>query len=512
MAETQGGGSPIAVARQFVADTLTNLTSQLMAGADKRQFDSYGRRIISPHELVNAYTGSWVAKKLINTPPEDMVREGRAWQANPEEISALEAVETRLQLLEKVKLAKQWARLYGGAALIIGTEDRDLREPLDPAKLKKGGLRYLHVATRYQLARETEETDVESPNFGKPRLWRYTPRNQGILGFLKGGAIIHASRVVVFSGDEIPPEMDHEGTGFGDSVLQAAWDAVLDADRAAAIAGTLLYELKVDILKTDVRTAAETEAGREGMLRRANLAALAKSTTGLMLIDKSEEWESRTINLSQVPETIRLALENVAAAADMPATRFLGRSPQGMNATGESDLRNYYDAVAVLQESELTPAMEVLDQCVIASALGPAALSRDEPVWYDWRPLWQPTLKEKHENAKSLADTVDKAAQTGLVPLEALAEGYRNALIESGLLPGLGDKLAEISESDAQAIRRPLNSADAEKMVRIWQSGAATLEDTFEVMKSAGLLRPGLTFEKYQAELEDAGSGEGTGV
>ena len=60
----------------------------------------------------------------------------------------------------------------------------------------------------------------------------------------------------------------------------------------------------------------------------------------------------------------------VSAAADIPTTRLFGRSPAGMSATGESDLRNYYDRVKTVQEMDVYPALAPIDWLMVAEVLG----------------------------------------------------------------------------------------------------------------------------------------------
>src|SRR5690606_6151383 len=102
----------------------------------------------------------------------------------------------------------------------------------------------------------------------------------------------------------------------------------------------------------------------------------------------------------------------VSGAADIPITRFLGQSPGGMQSTGESDIRNYYDRIKAGQELEMRPAMAVLDECLIRSALG----SRPADLFYTWRSLWQSSEKERADIGKTTADTIKTLSDTKLIP------------------------------------------------------------------------------------------------
>jgi hypothetical protein len=148
-------------------------------------------------------------------------------------------------------------------------------------------------------------------------------------------------------------------------------------------------------------------------------------------------------------------LQIVSGAADIPATRLLGQSPAGMNATGESDLRNYYDRLSAMQELEMTPATALLDECLIRSALG----SRDPDIHYKWAPLWGMSEKEKAEVFKMKADAARLIAGTGtspaLMPIEALSDALVNELVEDGSLSGLEaaiEKYGALSEQEEDEV------------------------------------------------------------
>ena len=167
-----------------------------------------------------------------------------------------------------------------------------------------------------------------------------------------------------------------------------------------------------------------------------------KSSTNAVLMDKDEDWDRTQLSFTGIPEVLDSFLIVASGAADIPATRLLGRSPAGMNSTGESDVRNYYDRIRSDQSLRMTPAMRMLDDCIQAHALG----SIDPDIHYEWVPLWQMDEKEKAAIGKLRAEAVKIIVDSGMVPMAALAKGYVNQLIESGDYPGLEAAMAEEPE------------------------------------------------------------------
>ena len=98
-------------------------------------------------------------------------------------------------------------------------------------------------------------------------------------------------------------------------------------------------------------------------------ASVAKSMINSIMLDKEEEWDRVTASFGGLTRHSVGLLQVVSGAVDIPATRFLGMSPAGLNATGESDIR-YYDKIKADQENKLQPALAILDEVIIRSTFG----------------------------------------------------------------------------------------------------------------------------------------------
>ena len=404
-------------------DTLTNLVAGLFTGKDKLAHDRFGLVPQDRGQLDAAYRGDWIARKVIDVPPFDMIREWRRWHAAPEQIAAIEAEEARLDVQRKVARALRLARLYGGAALVLGAGDGDPAQPLPP--LGRGGLRYLHVMHRWEISPGEIDRDVLSPGFGEPG-W-YQVASAG-----RGGVRLHPSRVVRLAGAELP---DGAGTdGWGDSVLQAVMDAIRHAGLAAQGVATLIHEAKLDVIRIPQLTQNLAQADyAQRLVDRFTLANTMKGLVNALVIDKEEEWDRKQLSFAQLPEIMQQYLQIAAGAADIPATRLLGQAPAGLNATGEGDIRNYYDRIAAEQRVTLGPALRRLDEALILSALG----SRPPEIRSEWAPLWQLGAGEVAAIGKTKAETSALYAASGLIPPEVLARAVRNQVVEDGTYPGI---------------------------------------------------------------------------
>jgi uncharacterized protein len=424
-------------------DTLQNfLSGMLMARRDKAVSSTYTCEELTPEQLECAYRGDWLARKIITIPAWDATREWREWQAEQDQIEKLEDVEDSFNLKGRVREALIKARLYGGAGIVIGVPDEDQTKPLDPARLGKDCIKFLHVVTRHELsALQGFEDDITSPWYGLPKTYSVRTTTVNRTSPLE---MLHPSRLVRFIGND-PPNINYSMEGWGDSVLIAVNEAVRAAGMTTLNLAQLINEAKVDFIKvpnlTNIFTTKEASAK---YVERMTYINACKSSTNAVLMDKEEDWDRTQLSFTGMPEVLDAFLIVASGAADIPATRLLGRSPAGMNATGDSDTRNYYDRIRSDQSLRMSPAMRMLDDVIQVHALGAV----DPDIHYEWVPLWQMSEDEKAKIGKLRADAVKVIVDSGLVPLEALAKGFQNQLIESGDYPGLEAAIADANAAD----------------------------------------------------------------
>lgn len=411
---------------RLTQDGLVNLVSGMGTTRDKGAMSRYTMPMMSDMEAVTAYKASALVRRAIDLPAEDAAREWREWQAEAEQITAIEAEEKRLGLQGKMMRAMKMARLTGGAAVLIGNGDLDITMPIIPEALKNGGIKYLTVLTTQDITAGDLEYDPSLAEYNKPTCW-----------YLRGGIRVHPSRVVILTGQEPVEGFGlQQNKGFGDSELMGAMDALMRVEEAASNASSLMFEAKVDVFKIPglmENLSRRGDAYSNEVIRRLTLAATGKGISGALVMDASEEYEQKSASFAGLPDLLDRFCQLASAVTGIPMTLLFGMSPGGMNATGDADTRGYYDRVKVIQALELTPAMQILDECLIWSALG----SRPPEVHYNWRSLWQPTARDRADLGFKLVQTLEKLNAMGVLPSEAIGETAVNALTESGVFPGL---------------------------------------------------------------------------
>jgi phage-related protein (TIGR01555 family) len=410
-----------------VTDSFKNLVANLGTSRDKQSAGEYYLTTLTDDVLSTIYRTSWMGRKTVDIPANDATRKWREWNAEGDQIEKIEKEEKRHKLQQKVRKALQLARLFGGSAIYFSVNGDDPEEELDLNSVKAGSLDFVTVLDKTVLTTGDLDQDPMSEYYGRPTYYEVSS-GEGLV------QRIHPSRVAIFMGNEPLTDsalsvVDH---GWGDSVLQSAYEAVRNADAVASNTASLVYEAKVDVLQIpDLAEIMANPRSRQLLEERVILSATLKGNNGVYIIDGDEDYQQKTYSFGGLPEIGYQALQAVSGAADIPLTRFLGQSPAGLSSTGESDLRNYYDSVNSMQVLVVTPTLENLDEVLIRSALG----DRPDEINYEWSALWQMTDEQKSNISKTVAETIKALADSGLFYEEDLANAAENVIVKHSILP-----------------------------------------------------------------------------
>ena len=430
--EVKTADAALAMTRRPVGDGLENVVAGLGTDRDKRSYSVWADpRILTRQELENMYRGSWLAKKIVNAVADDMTREWLHVTFDGEELgTTIEQAEKRFALKRKTNEALKWSRLYGGAVIIIGTRDRNLAKPLDVKNVRKGDLRYLHVVDRWRLSPAGSlNRDLESPNFGMPDSY--------VLA--ESTVHVHHTRVLRFNGETLPYFAWLRNAMWDDSVLQHIMDSLMNCDTTTQAIATMMFESNVDVVKSE--GLADVLARKDGeavLTKRFQVAALLKSFNRMLLLDGTESYEKKQNSFANLDKVIQQFMIDVSGAADIPMTRLFGQSAAGLNATGDNDVRNYYDMVSAKQEAELRPQMEYLYEVLVRSELG----HMPEDFRFDFNPLWQLSETEQATVEKTRAERDQVYLDAGVVT-EALVA---RELKERGTYRNMTDNDIELVE------------------------------------------------------------------
>lgn len=396
--------------RAKAKDGLRNALAGMGTERDKRHYSHYSIfRPLTLFECENAYTGSWLIKKIITAPAEDMTREWieMSWDGSDKEMKFVTDAEEAFDVRAKAFQALLWARMFGGCVIVIGIEGQDLTTPLDLDTVEKGSLQYLYVLDRWRISWSGTITDkpedMGSPNFGLPDMYIIA----------ESSVRVHWSRIIRFDGSLLPYFLFRRNMMWHDSEIHAVEEAVKDYDAGKNGIGALLWEAVVDIIKAEgLAEKLSTESGELEVQQRFVNAALGKSIFRTLILDKEEEYEQKTVPFNNgAVEAVRHLMVDVCGASDIPTPRLFGQSPAGLTATGDSDVRNYYNHIGSKQNSQLRPPLMKLYAVLVRHALG----RWPENFKLAFKPLWQMSDKERSEIDLNRAKRDQLNIQSGII-------------------------------------------------------------------------------------------------
>lgn len=413
------------LARRVLTDNWTNLLTNMgRAGLDKRVETTFqARPQLSQQVLEALWSQDALARRIVGRRAEEMTREWVDFRVEGDKDAgdALRAEFDRLLVRDKVKQAIQWARLYGGAIVLLGAEDgQPFDQPLNLGAVRQ--LQYLQVVDRWYCHPFGIEDDPSSPAFGRPLYYR-----------LQGGQYVHHTRALAFHGSEVPEQV-YRQTRWHESVLEPVWNTLRDFSSGLAGMSSALQDYSVTILGMDGLKNALAQGRSQVIIDRAAAAQATMSMFRMLVHDGEHEKVQRMAhNLANMPEAIDRLLDLVAAAADEPKAILFGNAI-GKVSGADNDLKVYYDRTRAKQTTELLPALDQVARLVFAAKAGPFRGQEPSGWQVRLRPLWSLSDLERADVGLKRAQTHQIAVQIGaLTPWEVRMSEYGNDDNDTGI-------------------------------------------------------------------------------
>lgn len=403
--------------RSRAQDVFSNALARLGAGTPNlMEGTSYNMaRLTRDYGLLNAlYREHWIIRRIIDIIPSDMVKN---WitlttEVSPNLLKKMDLELRKTQLIQKIKTGLQWGRLFGGAlgVMIVAGQGDDLSKPLDLQMIVPGDFCGLLVFDRWNSIDTSIETvdDIRDPEFGLPKYYTVTDNNTGEC------AKVHYSRALRFTGDDLPYWESQAEQQWGASVIESVFDELKKRDNVSWNIAQLTFMASLRVLKMgdmgEMLSAAD-EQTKEELYRTIQAQNWLMSNMGMQVIDASDDFQTHQYTFGGIADVYKQFMIDIAGAANIPATKLFGRSPEGMNATGESDLTNYYDMVAQEQEAKLRPILNKLLPVICMSTFGAVPDDLD----FEFDPVSEPSDKDRSDLAKSEAENVVTVFNAGLI-------------------------------------------------------------------------------------------------
>ena len=397
-------------------------------------------------KLEAMYRGSWIVGAAVDSIAEDMTRAGIniKGSSDPEQIERIQSMLTRLgvwaSLLETIK----WGRLYGGAVAMIVIDGQDNATPLRTDSVGKGQFRGLRVFDRWQLQPSLQDIIQDGMDFGLPMFY-------DVVSDVTTGQVssqrIHHSRIIRQIGIQLPAYQAITESMWGESVIERMNDRLVAFDTATAGAANLIQKAHLRTVQIENLREVLAAGGvaEENLLNMFHHMRMLQTNEGLTLLDKNDSFSAHSYTFSGLSDMILQFGQQIAGATGIPLVRLFGQSPAGLSATGESDLRMYYDNVSGQQESRLRDGLMRVLRVMHQSMFGTPA---PEEFDFDFVPLWQTSMKEKADIALTATDTVIKAFDAGIIDQPTAMQELKQSSATTGIFSNIDDADIEAAQME----------------------------------------------------------------
>lgn len=432
-------------------DGFANIVQRAGYGAD----NSLSAGTYVPSELLTRnrlklewmYRQNWVAGTLVDAVAEDMTRAGIEITGGlqPEQVQEIQSYMNRMAIWDALLDTIKWSRLYGGCLSIIQIAGQDLSTPLRLDTIAKGQFEGLAVYDRWMLEPDLARLIKSGPQIGLPEYYRIVTSYGANGSAQEFGASVHHSRVIRFIGIKLPIFQAVTEQYWGESVIERLYDRLLAFDTATMGAANLIDKAHLRLIGIEGLREILALGGpaEENLIKMFSYVRQMQSMEGITLLDKNDEWQTSSYSFSGLSDMMIQFNQQLSGSCAIPMVRLFGQSPAGLNATGESDLRMYYDNINSQQESRLRSPMEKLLQVIHRSLYG-QPLPAD--VQFKFAPLWQMSATEKATNSKTITETVLGAYEAGLITQPTALKELRQSSDETNIFTNITDE--EIQEAE----------------------------------------------------------------
>lgn len=296
------------------------------------------------------YKTHGILQTAIDQPTSDGLRGGIVLGSGQLDVDNIEEMNDELEeldVLPVVETAENWARLYGGGAIIVNT-DQDPKKPLNEDRIKK--LKF-YAVDRWQL--QAAHKDAEFFDFY--------------------GVKMHHTRVIRLSGKVAPNLIAQQLSGWGMSEIERMVEDFNSYVKTKQVLFELLEEAKIDVYRLkNLNTQLASNGGTAKTRNRLELMNSVKNFQRALVLDSNDEYSQKQMTFSGLAEVMRENRIGIASALRMPFSKLFGTTAggSGLANSGQDDLENYNSMVESEVRSKLRKPLKTIIRLVLRKLYG----------------------------------------------------------------------------------------------------------------------------------------------
>nr|DAL09657.1 MAG TPA_asm: Portal [Caudoviricetes sp.] len=409
-------------------DGYVNLLNKYGTKQDNSEAYKFEREPVIPDmQLTGLYEGNGLFSKIIDTPAEEALKHGFDLNLKSDELNAfVEDALDDLEWEEKAATAIKWARLYGGALIVMLIDDgRGLEEPVDWEHIRS--IDELRVYERSIV--QPDYTSLYQQDYGGKgvgnRVSKFGQPEYYYVSSIYGSFKVHESRCLVFRNGVLPEQTSNATYLFWGMPEYVRIRRALRETVTAHTDSVKLLERSVQAIYSmkGLASLLTTDDGENQVLKRLQLVDTSRGLLNSIAIDsEGEQYDFKTFQFSGVKDVIDATCNMLSALTNIPQTILFGRSPAGMNATGDSDFESYYNFVEKIQRLMLKRNLRTLLDVVFRAGIASGDVTEEPDYKLEFNPLWSLSDTEQATVDQTKAQTALVKAQTAqaYVDMQAL--------------------------------------------------------------------------------------------
>lgn len=408
-------------------DGYVNLLNKYGTTQDNSEAYKYEREPIIPDmQLTSLYEGNGLFSKIIDTPAEEALKHGFDLNVKSDELNAfIEDALDDLEWEEKAATAIKWARLYGGAIIVMLIDDgRGLEEPVDWENIHS--IDELRVYERAIV--QPDYTSLYKQDYGGKgrgnRVSKFGQPEFYYVSSIYGSFTVHESRCLVFRNGVLPEQTSNTTYLFWGMPEYVRIRRALRETITAHTDSVKLLERSVQAIYSMKGLAAllTTDDGENQVLKRLQVIDMARGLLNSIAIDSDgENYDFKTLQFTGVKDVIDATCNMLSALTNIPQTILFGRSPAGLNSTGESDFESYYNFVERIQRLMLKRNLRDLLDVVFRAGVSSGEILEEPDYKLKFNPLWSLSETEQATVDQTKANTAKTKAETAQIYVDMQA-------------------------------------------------------------------------------------------
>ena len=452
---------------------------------------------IPDYDLAEKYQNNGLFSKIIDRPAEEALKHGMEYNVSDADLREfLDDALDRLDWEEKAVTAIRWARLFGGSIIVMLLDDGGgLEEPVNWQDVRS-------VEELRVYERAIVQPDPDTYRTGKAEYFDVSSTYGGTFR-------VHRSRCLVFKNGSLPE--------YGAAQQYYYWGLPeyirIHKDLSRALkthtnAANMIEKSVQPVYKQrGLQNMLAGPNGDEMELKRLQVLDASRGIMNTIAVDmEGEDYDFKTFQMTGTKEILESTCNLLSAVTCIPQTILFGRSPAGENATGESDLENYYNLVEGIQKRMLKKNIRTLIKAIVQAGVYDGSIENPGNIKPTFKPLWSLSETEKATVELTKAQRAQVAAQTAQLYIDMQAiqpEEVRQALAK--------DEQVDVESILDNQTENPQEEGWAALLEGLRANDNPALEPTGQPGQQGGIMKSEAAEDVIAKDVIAEDGGEGSG-